>query len=121
MLIKRLIAKTHFLCVTFVVFAILSLIQLQLNYYFWSNMAAEMCLEYDHCGRLEDTGADFVDIDFSGESKSLYADYMHASHGMIFARTDRILWKSLKLRGLVLVRVYIINNFSIYFHSFRSQ
>ena len=112
MVIRRLGGGKYFLfCLTFCVLVCVILFQLQLNYLYRSTMASqvnsESCLQYDDCGRLGDSDADFVNIDFSDKSKSLYADYRHAAHGMIFARTEKILWNSFKMKGCVLVRVYV--------------
>ncbi|KAK7476495.1 hypothetical protein BaRGS_00032243 [Batillaria attramentaria] len=55
-------------------------------------------------GRLGDDAKDFVQIDYE-ESMTKFADYKHAAHGMIFARSGRVLWDIYKLKGAVMMQM----------------
>lgn len=58
---------------------------------------------FEKFGRLGDSKDNFQPIEYS-EAKSKHPSFTHASHGMIFARDDRVLWDLYKARGAVLVR-----------------
>ncbi|XP_041350464.1 U8 snoRNA-decapping enzyme-like [Gigantopelta aegis] len=60
--------------------------------------------QYEQFGRLGDHKHDFETITFV-EAKTKYSSFMHASHGMIFAKDDRILWKLYKAKAAVLMQL----------------
>lgn len=56
-------------------------------------------------GRHGDTKHDYKVISFQ-TSKISYKDYMHASHGMLFARDNTILWELYAKRAAILVIIH---------------
>ena len=81
-------------CVCMCVFTAFSMAASQVN-------SAE-CLQHEDFARLGDQDEDFQAIAYT-ESKNLSAEYNHACHGMIFARSANILWEKFPKRGCVLV------------------
>ena len=72
-----------------------------------SKVNSEDCLSMidDECAKLGDVENDFCEIDFEKSSSDFPdTEYLHASHGMLFARTDRVLWNTYNAKGMVLVR-----------------
>ncbi|KAK7101955.1 U8 snoRNA-decapping enzyme-like [Littorina saxatilis] len=65
---------------------------------------SEDCLENEEYAQLGDDDSDFVDLEYE-KSKSLSEEYIHACHGMIFSRSEKILWNTFKLRGCVLMQM----------------
>ncbi|XP_046561154.1 LOW QUALITY PROTEIN: U8 snoRNA-decapping enzyme-like [Haliotis rubra] len=59
---------------------------------------------YEKFGRLGDTKDTFKTIEYS-EAKTKYSSFTHASHGMLFARDDKVLWDLYKARGAVLMQM----------------
>ncbi|XP_071082217.1 U8 snoRNA-decapping enzyme-like [Haliotis cracherodii] len=59
---------------------------------------------FEKFGRLGDSKDNFQPIEYS-EAKSKHPSFTHASHGMIFARDDRVLWDLYKARGAVLMQM----------------
>ncbi|XP_076468899.1 U8 snoRNA-decapping enzyme-like [Babylonia areolata] len=62
------------------------------------------CLEFEYCGRLGDKKQDYIQMTFH-QSKSLGTEYIHACHGMIFARTNRVVWEQLSVRACILMQM----------------
>lgn len=64
-----------------------------------------MLVDLEGYGRHGDSKHDYKTITYT-DSKKTYKDYMHASHGMLYARTDEILWKLYPLKAAILVRTF---------------
>ncbi|KAL8621360.1 hypothetical protein ACOMHN_053381 [Nucella lapillus] len=63
-----------------------------------------LCLEYDDYARLGDVEKDYIYPSYE-EAKSLGSDYMHACHGMLFAKSQKILWEQLPVQACVLMQM----------------
>ena len=57
---------------------------------------------FEQFGRLGDHKNDFKTVTFV-EAKTKYASFTHASHGMIYAKDDRMLWNLYNAKAAVLV------------------
>ena len=64
----------------------------------WGNLAP-----YEAYGRAGDCKDDFDIISYTEAKSEVYKEYMHASHAMIYARRDDILWDLYKSKAAILV------------------
>lgn len=62
-----------------------------------------MLVDLEGYGRHGDSKHDYKTIPYTN-SKETYKDFMHASHGMLYARTDEILWELYPVKAAILVR-----------------
>ena len=74
----------------------------------WGQLA-----QYEAYGRAGDTEEDFTIITYEESKGSSYSSFKHASHAMLFARTDSVLWNLYKARAAVLVICHCIQ---VYVH-----
>jgi hypothetical protein len=58
---------------------------------------------YEAYGRVGDKKEDFDIISYEEALSDKYTSFRHASHSMLFARSDAILWELYNCRGAVLV------------------
>ena len=68
----------------------------------WGSIA-----KFEKYGRAGDHKDDFDVISYTDAKSARFANYMHASHAMIFARRDDMLWDLYEARGAVLVSLGI--------------
>lgn len=64
----------------------------------WGNLA-----QYEHYGRVGDIEEDFDIISYEDSKGELYSSFKHASHAMLFARNDTVLWDLYKSRAAIMV------------------
>ncbi len=57
---------------------------------------------FEKFGRIGDSKDNFITISYS-DSKVKYPKFTHASHGMIYAKDDRLLWDLYRTRASILV------------------
>lgn len=62
---------------------------------------------YEAYGRAGDKKEDFDIVSYEEALSDKYASFRHASHSMLFARNDAILWELYNCRGAVLVILFL--------------
>ncbi|XP_071178544.1 U8 snoRNA-decapping enzyme-like [Mytilus edulis] len=66
----------------------------------WGNLA-----QYEHYGRVGDIKEDFDIISYEDSKGELYSSFKHASHAMLFARNDTVLWDLYKSRAAIMMQM----------------
>lgn len=66
-----------------------------------------MLVDLESYGRHGDTKHDYKVIPY-GDAKTQYKEHMHASHGMLYAKNDVILWNLYQTKAAILVSLFHI-------------